>query len=97
MAGGLSSIVLGEEPVVKTARKIYDRKFSELSGSNTFNESGGDRDASAPPASAEKPLSVAKLREMTGSDIFADEKVSSREYYGGVRKPPGGESTIALV
>ncbi|CAA6659507.1 unnamed protein product [Spirodela intermedia] len=77
LSGGLSSIILGEEPVLKTAKKIYDQKFAELSGNN--------------------PLSVAKLREMTGSDIFADDKVSSREYYGGVRKPPGGESTIALV
>lgn len=45
----------------------------------------------------EKPLSVAKLREMSGNDIFADGKVETRDYLGGVRKPPGGESSIALV
>ncbi|KAE8679788.1 hypothetical protein F3Y22_tig00111394pilonHSYRG00015 [Hibiscus syriacus] len=50
-----------------------------------------------PPGSAEKPLSAAKLREMSGSNIFADGKVESRDYYGGMRKPPGGESSIALV
>lgn len=49
------------------------------------------------PASAEKPLSSAKLREMSGSNIFADGKAESRDYLGGVRKPPGGESSIALV
>ncbi|MQM22569.1 hypothetical protein Taro_055623 [Colocasia esculenta] len=89
-AGGQSNIMLGEEPVIKTAKKIHNQKFAELSGNDIFK---GD----APPSSAEKPLSVAKLREMSGSDIFADGKVNAREYYGGVRKPPGGESSIALV
>ncbi|XP_054788896.1 uncharacterized protein LOC129294494 isoform X1 [Prosopis cineraria] len=78
-----------EEPV-KTAKKIYNQKFAELSGNDIFK---GD----APPSSAEKPLSVAKQREMSGSNIFADGKVESRDYLGGVRKPPGGESSIALV
>lgn len=79
-----------EESVVKTAKKIYNQKFNELSGNNVFK---GD----APSSTAEKPLSVAKLREMSGSDIFSDGKVESRDYLGGVRKPPGGESSIALV
>ncbi|MBA0595728.1 hypothetical protein Gotur_016286 [Gossypium turneri] len=86
-AGGNMS---SEEDVVKTAKKIYDKKFAELSGNDIFK---GD----IPPGSAEKPLSVAKLREMSGSNIFADGKVESRDYFGGVRKPPGGESSIALV
>ncbi|KAJ7006798.1 hypothetical protein NC653_005990 [Populus alba x Populus x berolinensis] len=86
-AGGQMS---SEESVVKTAKKIYNQKFNELSGNNVFK---GD----APPSTAEKPLSVAKLREMSGSDIFSDGKVESRDYLGGVRKPPGGESSIALV
>ncbi|KAK3230864.1 hypothetical protein Dsin_002745 [Dipteronia sinensis] len=89
-AGGQSDIASSEEPVVKTAKKIYDKKFTELSGNNIFK---GD----VPLESAEKPLSVAKLREMSGSDIFADGKAESRDYLGGVRKPPGGESSIALV
>ncbi|KGN62250.1 uncharacterized protein LOC101215119 [Cucumis sativus] len=83
-------IIPGEEPSVKTAKKIYDKKFSELSGNDIFK---GD----VPPSSTEKPLSVAKLREMSGNDIFADGKVETRDYLGGVRKPPGGESSIALV
>lgn len=34
---------------------------------------------------------------MSGSNIFADGKAEARDYLGGVRKPPGGESSIALV
>ncbi|KAL5779679.1 hypothetical protein ACOSQ2_010416 [Xanthoceras sorbifolium] len=88
--GGQSNIASSEEPVVKTAKKIYDKKFAELSGNNVFK---GD----VSPTYSEKPMSVAKLREMSGSDIFADGKAESRDYLGGVRKPPGGESSIALV
>ncbi|KAI4337705.1 hypothetical protein L6164_016089 [Bauhinia variegata] len=79
-----------DEQAMKTAKKIYNQKFAELSGNDIFK---GD----TPPSSAEKPLSGAKLREMSGNDIFADGKVESRDYLGGVRKPPGGESSIALV
>ncbi|KAF8024908.1 hypothetical protein BT93_F1912 [Corymbia citriodora subsp. variegata] len=89
-AGGQSSITSNEDPVMKTAKKIYDKKFSELSGNNVFK---GD----VPPTSAEKSLSSAKMREISGNDIFADGKAESRDYFGGVRKPPGGESSIALV
>ncbi|KAM1180534.1 hypothetical protein ACFX13_019934 [Malus domestica] len=88
--GGQSNITSIEEPAPKTAKKIYDKKFSELSGNDIFK---GD----VPPSSAEKPLSSAKLREMSGSNIFADGKKEARDYLGGVRKPPGGESSIALV
>lgn len=89
-AGGQSNILFGDEPVVKTSKKIHDQKFAELTGNDIFK---GD----VPPGSAEKPLSVAKLKEMSGNDIFADGKAQSRDYFGGVRKPPGGESSIALV
>ncbi|XP_027335612.1 uncharacterized protein LOC113849712 isoform X2 [Abrus precatorius] len=75
---------------VKTAKKIHDQKFAELTGNNIFQ---GD----IPPGSAEKPLSRAKLREMTGSDIFADGKPETKDPVRGARKPPGGESSIALV
>ncbi|KAG2699129.1 hypothetical protein I3843_07G177300 [Carya illinoinensis] len=88
--GGQSSIMSNEEPLVKTAKKIYNQKFAELSGNDIFK---GD----VLPSSSEKPLSTAKLREISGNDIFADGKVESRDYLGGVRKPPGGESSIALV
>lgn len=89
-AGNPSSFLFGEEPVVRTAKKVHTQKVAELTGNNIFK---GD----APPGSVEKPLSVAKMKEMTGSDIFADGKTTSRDYFGGVRKPPGGESSIALV
>nr|XP_016496820.1 PREDICTED: uncharacterized protein LOC107815717 [Nicotiana tabacum] len=89
-AGGQSNILFGDEPVVNTVKKIHDQKFAELTGNDIFK---GD----VPPGSAEKPLSRAKLREMNGNDIFSDGKVESRDYFGGVRKPPGGESSIALI
>jgi hypothetical protein len=73
---------------VKTAKKIHNQKFQELTG-NIFKEDA--------PATAEKSLSSAKLKEMSGSDIFADGKAASRDFLGGVRKPPGGESSIALI
>ncbi|XP_058222200.1 uncharacterized protein LOC131332136 [Rhododendron vialii] len=79
-----------EEAVIKTAKKIPTQKFAELSGNNIFK---GD----ANPTSAERSLSSAKLREISGNDIFADGKAESRDYFGGVRKPPGGSSSIALV
>lgn len=79
-----------EECVIKTSKKIPNQKLTELSGNNIFK--GDDTSASV-----EKPLSSAKLREMSGSNIFADGKAESRDYLGGVRKPPGGESSIALV
>lgn len=83
-------MTFSEEPVLKTAKKIYNQKFTELTGNDIFK---GD----VPPGSAEKSLSSAKLREISGNNIFADGKVESRDYLGGVRKPPGGESSIALV
>lgn len=91
-AGGQSNILFGdEEPVVKTTKKIHNQKFQELTGNDIFK---GD----AAPGSTEKPLSKAKLREISGSNIFAEgERVEPRDYFGGVRKPPGGESSIALV
>ncbi|PHT52557.1 Alpha-ketoglutarate-dependent dioxygenase alkB -like protein 2 [Capsicum baccatum] len=89
-AGGQSSILFGDEPVVKTTKKIHNQKFAELTGNDIFK---GD----FPPGSAEKTLSNAKLKEMSGNDIFSDGKIESRDHFGGVRKPPGGESTIRLV
>ncbi|KAK7247426.1 hypothetical protein RIF29_42309 [Crotalaria pallida] len=81
-----------DDSVKKTAKKIHDQKFADLTGNNIFK---GD----VPPAgSAEKPLSSAKLREMSGSDIFAVGKAEeTRDFTRGSRKPPGGVSTIALI
>ncbi|XP_024005274.1 uncharacterized protein LOC112082193 [Eutrema salsugineum] len=89
-AGGQSNILFSEEPVVKTSKKIHNQKFQELTGNGIFK---GDES----PGSADKQLSSAKLREMSGNNIFADGKSESRDYFGGVRKPPGGESSISLV
>ena len=79
-----------EEDSLKTAKKIYDKKFAELSGNDIFK---GDAASSC----GEKQLSEAKLKEIGGNNIFADGKAESRDYLGGVRKPPGGETSIALV
>lgn len=91
------SIQIGEaephnsgEPVLKTAKKIPDQKLAELNGNGIFK---GDTN----PTSAERSLSNAKLKEISGNNIFADGKVETRDYFGGVRKPPGGSSSIALV
>ncbi|KAI7742704.1 hypothetical protein M8C21_020711 [Ambrosia artemisiifolia] len=46
------------------------------------------------PASTEKHRSSAKVREMSGNNIFADGKAESRDHLGGVRKPPGNISLV---
>ncbi|KAG0499599.1 hypothetical protein HPP92_004290, partial [Vanilla planifolia] len=46
-----SNITFGEEPVVKTAKKIHDQKLHELTGNNIFE---GD----AAPSSGEKAAGV---------------------------------------
>ncbi|XP_006282671.2 uncharacterized protein LOC17877782 [Capsella rubella] len=89
-AGGQSNILFSEDPVVKTSKKIHNQKFQELTGNGIFK---GDES----PGTADKQLSSAKLREMSGNNIFADGKSESRDYFGGVKKPPGGESSISLV
>ncbi|KAB8092033.1 hypothetical protein EE612_017781 [Oryza sativa] len=89
----VSSFSFGEantDSVTKTAKKITGKKFTDLTGNNIFK---GDE----APASAEKHLSTAKLKEITGSNIFAEGQAPTREYHSGNRKPPGGESSIALV
>jgi hypothetical protein len=89
----MSTIKFGEadeDSVVRTSKKIPTKKFTDLTGNNIFK---GD----ASPGVVEKHLSTAKMKEMTGSDIFADGEAPSRDYLGGIRKPPGGESSIALV
>ncbi|RLM75336.1 hypothetical protein C2845_PM15G12430 [Panicum miliaceum] len=77
----VSNLMFGEadeDSMVKTAKKIPMKKFSNLTGNGIFK---GD----AVPGMAEKHLSMAKLKEMTGSDIFADGKAPSRDYLGGIR------------
>ncbi|KAH0727719.1 uncharacterized protein [Solanum tuberosum] len=90
-SGGQSSILFGGEPVVEPVKKIHNQKVAELNGNGIFKG-----DTVTPPGSSEKSLSRSKLREMSGSGIFSDGKAESRVCYGGVRKPPGGESSIRL-
>lgn len=85
-------VAFDEEKVSSTAKKIYSRKIQELAGNDIFR---GD----ALRWSAEKQLSTAKLKEMSGSNIFANGngKTVTRDYLGGVRKPPGGGSSFAFA
>ena len=95
----MSSFKFGEDDtdsVVKTAKKIPTKKFNDLTGNDIFKGDAAAAEAAA-PGTAEKQLSDAKLKEMSGSNIFADGKAPSRDFLGGIRKPPGGESSIALV
>ncbi|KEH16213.1 hypothetical protein MtrunA17_Chr8g0382291 [Medicago truncatula] len=87
-AGVRSKVVSGEESAQKTSRKIHDQKFADLTGNDIFK---GD----VTPGSVEKPTSmVAKLREMAGSNIFADGKAENRDRLLGNRKHAGGGSNI---
>ncbi|THU66270.1 hypothetical protein C4D60_Mb05t12390 [Musa balbisiana] len=88
----LMQVAFDEEKVSSTAKKIYSRKIQELAGNDIFR---GD----ALHWSAEKQLSTAKLKEMSGSNIFANGngKTVTRYYLGGVRKPPGGGSSFAFA
>ncbi|KAJ0975036.1 hypothetical protein J5N97_017001 [Dioscorea zingiberensis] len=90
-AGVPSNITLTEEQVIKTSKKINNQKFQDLSGNDIFKED------TLPGSADNKTLSPAKLKEMSGSDIFADGKAATRDYLGGVRKPPGGGSSITLT
>ncbi|KAL6594039.1 hypothetical protein ACP70R_048940 [Stipagrostis hirtigluma subsp. patula] len=71
----------------KTAKKITSNKSTDLTGKDILE---GD----SAVGSKEKHMSGAKLKEMTGSNIFADGKAPPR---GRTRQPPGGDSSILLV
>ncbi|VVB03845.1 unnamed protein product [Arabis nemorensis] len=83
--------LFSEEHVVKSSKKIHDPKFQQLTSNGIFKSD------KIPPGYSEKMHSSAKLREMSGHNIFADGKSEYRDYYGGARRPPGGESSISLV
>ncbi len=90
------------------SRKLHDQKKAELSGHGIFTEyirsaQSGDSTSTAyytGSSSDQKnlhhQLSKAKLKEISGSDIFSDDKPADRDFIGGIRKPPGGGSTISL-
>ncbi|CAI8618958.1 unnamed protein product [Vicia faba] len=87
-AAGIRSNIRSEESVQKNSKKMHGQKFAELTGNNIFK---GD----VTPESVEKPPSmVAKLREMKGSDIFADGKAENRDRLLGARRHAGGGSSI---
>lgn len=82
-------MLFGEEAVQKTSKKIHDQKFAELTGNDIFK---GD----VTPGSVEKPLSmVAKLREMAGSNIFADGKAENIDRILGARREMAGSDIFA--
>lgn len=94
-AGGRSQISFGskDETEGNNTHKVHDQKNAELSGHDIFSEGNN----AALDKSNHHQLSQAKLKEMSGSDIFSDDKPRSRDTIGGIRKPPGGGSTISLV
>lgn len=91
-AGGKSQINFGQEELLNSSKKMDPTKAAHLKGNDIFSN-----DPPAPVLEAHHHLSNAKLRDMTGSDIFADDKPVGRDSIGGIRKPPGGGSSIALV
>jgi hypothetical protein len=89
------------------ARKLHDNKVAELSGHGIFIDSDHQlgpahhhhRKLMASDSKSSllhHQLSKAKLKEISGSDIFSDDKPAARDLIGGIRKPPGGGSTISL-
>ncbi|KAL9300278.1 putative DNA oxidative demethylase [Arabidopsis thaliana] len=91
--GQSSNRLFSEEHVVKSSKKIHNQKsqFQGLTSNGIFKSD------KIPPGYSEKMQSSAKKREMSGHNIFADGKSEYRDYYGGARRPPGGESSISLV
>ncbi|CAH8361859.1 unnamed protein product [Eruca vesicaria subsp. sativa] len=78
-----------KEHVVKSSSRKTNR--------NQLTSNGIFKSDKIPPGYSEKMHSSAKSREMKGNNIFADGKSEYRDYYGGARRPPGGESSISLV
>lgn len=84
--GGASSIVFGEADPEPYQSRASHQKIKDLLGTGEYKEE--------PPT---LPVSDAKKRELRGCDIFADEQPQFRDSLAGIRQPPGGESSIALV
>ncbi|URD82286.1 Transcription initiation factor IIF subunit alpha [Musa troglodytarum] len=87
---GPNNFLFGDEIPVRTSKKMHAKKIADLTGNDIFKDV-------APPGFSEKTRSKAKLKELIGNDIFADKKDPPRYYFGGIRKPPGGESSITLA
>ena len=84
--GGTSSIFMGEDPTEPIARRASSAKVNALLGTGEYREE--------PPA---LHASQTKMKEMQGCNIFADGKPQIRDSLGGVREPPGGKSSVALI
>ncbi|KAH7446542.1 hypothetical protein KP509_01G061200 [Ceratopteris richardii] len=88
---GSTLVFFGNESEYEvSAKKRNSHKVAELSGHDIFKDD-------SPKSVSDKHLSAAKRKEITGSNIFADEKPVLREHYAGIRKPPGGGSSLTLV
>lgn len=83
--GGTSSIFMGECPL-EPIRRASSIKVNALLGTGEYREE--------PPA---LHASQTKMKEMQGCNIFADGKPQIRDSLGGVREPPGGRSSVALI
>ncbi|KAG0557635.1 hypothetical protein KC19_11G145200 [Ceratodon purpureus] len=97
-AGGRSQISFGgaeeeAQRIENVTHKLSGLKSAELSGHDIFS----DANNSANEKAHQHHLSQAKLKEITGHDIFSDDKPRARDVLGGIKKPPGGVSSIALV
>ncbi|XP_042410848.1 uncharacterized protein LOC122000539 [Zingiber officinale] len=100
----LNGILLSEsEP--RSQKRVSDAKSRELSGHDIFAPPPREFPLVQKVAelrgngAGERIVSEVKLREMTGNDIFGkgESAAPSRDYLGGVRKPPGGGSNITLL
>ncbi|MCO5610943.1 hypothetical protein L7F22_065189 [Adiantum nelumboides] len=80
----------GNEDNSLPAKNCNTHEVAEFCGNNIFK---GDSYSLV----SDKSLSAAKRKEITGSNIFADEKPVLREHVSGIRKPPGGGSSLTLV
>lgn len=93
-AGGQSQISFGaDEEIDAITHKLSGLKSAELSGHDIFSDENNVNS----DKSQHHHLSQAKLKEITGHDIFSDDKPRSRDVLGGIKQPPGGVSSIALV
>jgi hypothetical protein len=75
-------------------QKKHEIKSAELSGNSIFHGGSNNPGDDMPQY---QQCSSAKVREMSGSDIFSNDQPKARNSVGGIRKPPGGGSTIMLA
>lgn len=85
--GGVSQIVFGDSDVrLPEVKKVSEKKLRDLMGTGEYK---------GEPTVLN--TSDAKIKELRGCDIFKDEQPVIRDSLGGIRQPPGGESSITLI